>query len=100
MISPEGCAGILWRDGNRAEEAADVLKLTAEELAALRIVDEVVPEPAGGAHKDPRAMASSLKSAIARHLRELLPIDRDELVERRYARLRRIGSFEQAPSAE
>lgn len=96
VISPEGCAGILWRDGSRAEDAADTLKLTAEDLVALGLVDEIIPEPPGGAHKDPRTMAATLKEALLRHIKELRAVPADELVHGRYEKLRKMGAFERA----
>ena len=88
VISPEGCAGILWRDGSKAPEAAEALKPTAADLLALGVVDEIVPEPAGGAQKNPAAACAKLKKALAHALREVCAIPREELVARRYARLR------------
>ena len=98
VISPEGCAGILWRDGARAQEAADTLRLTGRDLLELGCIDEIVPEPLGGAHKDHRRMAQTLRSRIVENLRPLLELDPAELVEKRYARLRRIGAFERTAS--
>ncbi|MBI4617033.1 MAG: acetyl-CoA carboxylase carboxyltransferase subunit alpha [Planctomycetes bacterium] len=94
VISPEGCAGILWRDGTRAEDAADTLKLTAVDLLALGLVDEIIPEPSGGAHKDPGTAAATLKEALLRHVKELRRIPPDELVHSRYEKLRKMGAFE------
>lgn len=100
VISPEGCAAILWKDGAMREVAAERLGLTAEVLQRLGIVDEVVPEPPGGAHRRPRAMAELLGAAVARHLRELAALPADELLERRYRKLRAIGCVvEPAPAA-
>ena len=95
LISPEGCASILWRDAKFAPQAAEALKLTSSDLKQLGIVDEVIPEPLGGAHRDPRAAARSVAEAITRHLCELMTVDRDELVERRYGKYRSIGKFEE-----
>ena len=93
VISPEGCAAILWKDGSKAQEAADVLKLTAPDMKRLGIVDEVLPEPLGAAHKDRDAMARIIKDALIRSIDELAGIPPRRLIERRYARLRRIGEF-------
>jgi acetyl-CoA carboxylase carboxyl transferase subunit alpha len=93
VISPEGCAAILWKDGSRAQEAADMLKLTAPDLKAEGLVDEVLPEPQGAAHKDSVAMAGVIREAITRGMDELSGIPLRRLIERRYARLRRIGEF-------
>jgi acetyl-CoA carboxylase carboxyl transferase subunit alpha len=93
VISPEGCAAILWKDGSRAQEAAEVLKLTAPDMKRLGIVDEVLPEPKGAAHKDREGTARVIKEALIRSIDELSGIPPRRLVERRYARLRRIGEF-------
>lgn len=88
VISPEGCASILWKDAAKAPEAAAALRLTAEECLRLGVVDEVLPEPPGGAHRDPDQAARTLKEALLRNLQELLNVDRDELVRRREERYR------------
>lgn len=93
VISPEGCAAILWKDGSKAQQAADVLKLTAPDMKKLGIVDEVLPEPLGAAHKDREGMARVIKDALIRSIDELSGIPPRRLVERRYARLRRIGEY-------
>jgi acetyl-CoA carboxylase carboxyl transferase subunit alpha len=95
VISPEGCAAILWRDRGRAEQAAEALKGTARDLQKLGIVDEIVPEPLGGAHRDPAA-AAGLKAVLIRNLDELAQLDTDTLVDRRYAKYRAIGSWQTA----
>src|SRR5262245_64269316 len=71
VISPEGCAAILWKDASRKKEAAEALKITAADLKLLNVVDEIVPEPPGGAHADPQGAADAVGEAIERHLREL-----------------------------
>ncbi len=93
VISPEGCAAILWKSGAKAPEAAEVLKLTAPDLLKLGIIDEVVPEPLGGAHRDPQEMCKTLKEIIKRHLKELMPLDREKLLDERYKKFRVIGKF-------
>ena len=93
VISPEGCAGILWRDGTKAPEAAAALKITADDLKRLGVIDEIVKEPAGGAQKDHAATARAVKKAVVAALRELVDVPVDELVERRYAKLRAMGNF-------
>ncbi|HNX80992.1 MAG TPA: acetyl-CoA carboxylase carboxyltransferase subunit alpha [Candidatus Omnitrophota bacterium] len=93
VISPEGCAAILWKSGTKAPEAAEVLKLTAPDLLKLGIIDEVVPEPLGGAHRDPQEMGQALKEVIKRRLKELMPLDRTELLDERYKKFRSIGKF-------
>ncbi|MBI4950742.1 MAG: acetyl-CoA carboxylase carboxyltransferase subunit alpha [Myxococcales bacterium] len=94
VISPEGCAAILWKDGSRAEEAANQLKITAPDLLALGIVDEIVDEPPGGAHQDVDLMANRLGDTLERLLVELEKLGPDELAEQRYQRFRALGSFD------
>ena len=93
VISPEGCASILWKDGSKAEEAAARLRITAPELLDLKVVDKVVDEPAGGAHQDPVAAARLVDSALREALSELLRQTPDELVRNRYDRFRALGAF-------
>jgi acetyl-CoA carboxylase carboxyl transferase subunit alpha len=94
VISPEGCAAILWKDGERGKEAAaESLKLTAADLSRLGVIDEIVKEPLGGAHRDPQGMAKTLKEVIERHLKELEKIDEEELLSLRYKKFRRMGTF-------
>ena len=95
VISPEGCAAILWKHRKHAPEAAEALKLDASGLLAMGIVDGVVPEPAGGAHRDPAAAAANLKSSVVAALRELTGISIDTLVQRRYEKFRKIGVFQE-----
>jgi acetyl-CoA carboxylase carboxyl transferase subunit alpha len=94
VISPEGCAAILWKDKKRAEDAAAALKLTGPDLQELGIVDEIVPEPMGGAHRDPVETANTLKRHIINNLDTLLRIPADELMSLRYDRFRRLGRFQ------
>ena len=91
VISPEGCSGILWKGSQNAPDAAEALKLTSGELRKLEVVDEVIREPLGGAHRNPRAAADALERYIDRSLRELGALDAARLVEERYQRLRRQG---------
>ncbi len=93
VISPEGCASILWRDGNKAPEAASALKLTARDLLALRVIDEIIPEPPGGAHRNREATISAVHHAILRHLRRLSHISPHKLTAIRYDRYARIGRW-------
>jgi len=93
VISPEGCASILWKSADKKELAADAMGITAERLNKLGLVDEVLKEPLGGAHRDPQAMADTLKEALLRHLGEVSLWPEDELVARRYARLRAQGVY-------
>jgi acetyl-CoA carboxylase carboxyl transferase subunit alpha len=93
VISPEGCASILWRDSAKAEVAAEALKITARDLKELGIIDEIVPEPEGGAHLDPEASAAFLGNVLEDSLRELAKLSIPELLERRYEKFRRMGQF-------
>ncbi|MGN6809416.1 MAG: acetyl-CoA carboxylase carboxyl transferase subunit alpha, partial [Thermomicrobiales bacterium] len=93
VISPEGCATILFKDAASAPRAAEASRLTARELLRLGIADEVVPEPAGGAHTDPAATAEALKAALIRNLDALVGTDGRALVDQRYARFRAFGEF-------
>ena len=95
VISPEGCAAILWRDGKLAPKAAEALKLTADDLYELGIVDEVVPEPPGGAHRDPETAILNLKNTILKHLKSLMKIDGDKIMQMRRERYRKIGFFKE-----
>lgn len=96
VISPEMCAQILWRDVKRAPEAAESLRLTAADLVALGVVDEVIHEPLGGAHRDHKTTADALKEAIRRHLTELDGTPGEQLVEERLERFRRLGALQQS----
>jgi acetyl-CoA carboxylase carboxyl transferase subunit alpha len=93
VISPEGCAAILWKDRKYATEAAQALKLSAADLLGLGIIDEVVPEPMGGAHQDHVASANNLKAHLIKHLGELEGVATDELLETRYRKFREFGEF-------
>ena len=93
VISPEGCAAILWRSAEKRAEAARALRLTSRDLLALGVADEVVPEPRGGAHADPKTTASRMAGAVARHLAELDPLDMDTLLARRWAKYESIGAW-------
>lgn len=91
VISPEGCAAILWKSGSRAADAAEVLKLTGKDLLALGIIDEVIPEPMGGAHRDPQQTAENLKQTVLKYLKELKTLSPDKLLQDRYEKFRKIG---------
>ncbi|MBI3525077.1 MAG: acetyl-CoA carboxylase carboxyltransferase subunit alpha [Betaproteobacteria bacterium] len=95
VISPEGCASILWKSAEKANEAAESMGITAARLKTLGLIDRVVSEPLGGAHRDPRAMASSLKKALQDALRQLTDLSPAELVERRFERLMSYGKFKE-----
>jgi acetyl-CoA carboxylase carboxyl transferase subunit alpha len=96
VISPEGCASILWRDAAKAEVAAEALKITARDLKEFGIIDEIVPEPEGGAHLDHEASAAFLSSVLDDALRDLLRIPIAELLDHRYEKFRRMGQFFEA----
>lgn len=93
VISPEGCAAILWKNGSKAPEAAEVLKLTAPDLLKMGIIDEVVPEPLGGAHTEPEKMGQILKETINKNLDELSVLKKDELLKLRYKKFRGMGAI-------
>jgi acetyl-CoA carboxylase carboxyl transferase subunit alpha len=93
VISPEGCASIMWRDAGRAELAAAALKLTAADLLRMQLIDEIVPEPDRGAHRNHDQAAALLDPVIRRSLEELDRLDKDELLRRRYEKFRRLGQF-------
>ncbi|CAG0986858.1 acetyl-CoA carboxylase carboxyl transferase subunit alpha [Geobacteraceae bacterium] len=93
VISPEGCAAILWSDGTKGAQAAEALKLTAPDLKELDVIDEIIKEPLGGAHRDHETMARNLHAALARHLKELKALSVEELVEGRYQKFRKMSRF-------
>ena len=93
VISPEGCAGILWKSHEFAERAAEALKFTSEDLRGFGVVDEVIEEPLGGAHRDHHQVANRLKIYITRQLRELVNLDEATLLHQRYEKFRRMGVF-------
>jgi len=96
VISPEGCAAILWGDAAKAPEAAESMRITAPDLLRLGVIDAIVPEPAGGAHRDWDGAAAHLREALREHLRPLASMPPDDLVAERYEKFRRIGAFEEA----
>src|SRR3989441_4453723 len=96
VISPEGCAAILWGDAAKAPEAAESMRITAPELLRLRVIDAIVPEPVGGAHRDWEGAAGHLREALRGHLRRLASMSPDDLVAERYEKFRRMGAFEEA----
>lgn len=93
VISPEGCASIMWRDASKAEAAAEALKITANDLLRLKLIDAIVPEPEGGAHFDPEEAARQLEPVLARSLDELSKIPADQLLNQRYQKFRQMGQF-------
>jgi acetyl-CoA carboxylase carboxyl transferase subunit alpha len=96
VISPEGCAAILWKDSTQRERAAEALKLTAEDLLRLKLIDEVVTEPVGGAHVDPDVTGEALRGALIRHVTELRKIRPEKLVKRRAEKYAAMGVFSEA----
>ncbi len=93
VISPEGCAAILWKNGSKAPEAAQVLKLTGPDLLTMGIIDEIIPEPLGGAHTDPQRMGEIMKETINKNLEGLVPLKKDELLKLRYKKFRGMGAI-------
>ncbi|HLD69274.1 MAG TPA: carboxyl transferase domain-containing protein, partial [Candidatus Omnitrophota bacterium] len=98
VISPEGCASILWRNSIKAPDAAKALRLTGEDLIKFGIVDEIIPEPSGGAHREPETVAAGLKKVILKHIKELTPLSPKDLLESRYQRFRQFGEFAVDPA--
>jgi acetyl-CoA carboxylase carboxyl transferase subunit alpha len=95
VISPEGCAGILWKVATETTKplAAEALRLTSRDLLKLGVIDDIVPEPLGGAHRDHREMATTLKSYLLRYLREIRPLSVEDLLESRYLKFRKMGFY-------
>jgi len=93
VISPEGCAAILWKDASQRERAAEALKITAQDLLKLGVIDEIIPEPPGGAHSDPEAAAAALGDALQRHLRQLRKFKTDKLLKRREEKYLSMGAL-------
>jgi acetyl-CoA carboxylase carboxyl transferase subunit alpha len=93
VISPEGCASILWKSAERAPDAAETLGITAMRLKSLGLIDRIVNEPLGGAHRDPAAIAQSLRKALQEAMRPLLAMDIDKLVDTRLERLMAYGKY-------
>lgn len=93
VISPEGCASILWRDGSKAPEAANALKITAKSLHSLKIIDDIIPEPVGGAHRDYPATMNAVKKVLVRNLKDLHGATRSKLVKRRFDKFAAMGRF-------
>jgi acetyl-CoA carboxylase carboxyl transferase subunit alpha len=96
VISPEGCASILWKSAEKAEEAAEAMRITADSLNGFGLVDEVLPEPLGAAHRDPEATADVIRNAILKHLTDIDQLDMDQLVELRQRRLAGFGQFKES----
>ncbi len=100
VISAEGCAAILWKDASRAKDAARALRLRAADLLEFGIIDQILPEPLGGAHRDPAAAAATIKGAILDHLAALAALPPQELLSRRYAKFRAMGRYKVQEDAE
>ena len=100
VISPEGCAGILWKSAEHKDKAAEALKFTSKDLLGFGVIDDVIEEPLGGAHRDHRMTALKLKQYLRSQLRELTKIPVDELLQRRYDRFRNYGAFDRVANAE
>jgi acetyl-CoA carboxylase carboxyl transferase subunit alpha len=96
VISPEGCAAILWKDRAHAPKAAEALKMSAKDLLSYKLVDDIIPEPMSGAHNDPPLAAQNLKQFLIKHLLALDKLSKTDLLEQRYERYRKIGEFEEA----
>ncbi|MBX9834590.1 MAG: acetyl-CoA carboxylase carboxyl transferase subunit alpha, partial [Burkholderiaceae bacterium] len=99
VISPEGCASILWKTSDKAQDAAEALGITAHRLKALGLVDKIISEPVGGAHRDPKQMASFVKRALADAFRQVADLKVKDLLERRYERLQSYGRFTDTKAA-
>jgi len=93
VISPNGAASILWKDASLADRAAETMRITAKDMLELGVVEEIIPEPKGGAHKDPAWQAERVKEAVLRHLRELMALSGDQLRKQRFDKFRQIGEF-------
>jgi acetyl-CoA carboxylase carboxyl transferase subunit alpha len=100
VISPEGCASILWKTADRASDAAEALGLTAHRLKAMNLIDKIINEPLGGAHRDPKQMAVLLKRALADSLRQVQDLKTKELLAARHEKLMSYGKFKEIASAE
>lgn len=96
VISPNGAASILWKDASRADEAAEAMKITAKDLLEFEIIEEIIPEPQGGAHRNYEEQSNTIAKAIAKHLNELEQMTAEELIEDRYLKFRKIGHFRMA----
>jgi acetyl-CoA carboxylase carboxyl transferase subunit alpha len=99
VISPEGCAAILWKDQAKAREAAESMRVTAADCKALGVVDEVIPEPPGGAHADPVTAIERVGRRLEDHLGRLIHVPPEELLEARYRKFRSMGAWEEAAAA-
>jgi acetyl-CoA carboxylase carboxyl transferase subunit alpha len=96
VISPEGCASILWKSAEKAADAAESMRITAKSLDEFGLIDEILPEPLGAAHRDPGAMFEVLRNALLKHLDDLDKLDVDQLLEERQRRLANFGEYKEA----
>jgi acetyl-CoA carboxylase carboxyl transferase subunit alpha len=96
VISPEGCASILWKSAEKAEDAAEAMRITADSLSGFGLVDEILPEPLGGAHRDPGATAEVVRNAILQNLDQLEKLDSEQLLAERQRRLADVGQYKEA----
>ncbi|RXZ84658.1 acetyl-CoA carboxylase carboxyltransferase subunit alpha [Paenibacillaceae bacterium] len=99
-ISPNGAASILWKDAGKADQAAEAMKITAKDLLRLGVIEEIIPEPQGGAHRDVPQQAESIKVALSKHLVELSSLSAEQLIDDRYEKFRKVGSFTTLETAE
>jgi len=95
VISPEGCAAILWKDRAKADKAASALKLTAHDLLNFGIIDMIIPEPLGGAHRDPQVAGENIRKAIIKNIREVSAMEKEEMLKQRYKKFRNMGRFDE-----
>ena len=95
VISPEGCAAILWRDAAKAPDAAEALKVTSQDVLDLGIIDQIIPEPSGGAHNDPEKTAESMKIEILKSFNELEKLSAEQLIEQRIRKYRVMGVYDE-----
>ncbi|GGG20926.1 acetyl-CoA carboxylase carboxyltransferase subunit alpha [Paenibacillus abyssi] len=100
VISPNGAASILWKDASKADQAAEAMKITAKDLLEFEVIEEIIPEPQGGAHRDLHQQSDSIREALTRHLQELSRFSAEELIEDRYQKFRKIGTFSTIQRAE
>lgn len=100
VISPNGAASILWKDASKADQAAEAMKITAQDLLAMEIIDEIIPEPRGGAHRDHEQQAASIQESLWKHLQQLIEMSEGELKEDRYQKYRKMGRFTYLQPAE
>jgi acetyl-CoA carboxylase carboxyl transferase subunit alpha len=96
VISPEGCASILWKSADKAEEAAEAMRITAQSLNEFGLVDAVLPEPLGAAHRDPQATAEVIRNAVIKHLADVERLEIEQLLEQRQSRIAAFGQYRES----